>query len=224
MIEIAEQFQQLVEQRNACRAYLPDLVPQAVLDRVFSTARSAPSNCNTQPWVVHVASGAPLDALRKILPGKFSALELSLDFPYDGSYSGVYRERQYVAARALYDSLGIAREDKVARQDSFMRNFSFFGAPHAAFLFLPEPFGVREAADVGMFAQTLLLSMAAHGLGSCPQTALGFLSDPVREVLNVPQSQRLLFGISFGYADPEADVNRCRTERAALEQVVTFHT
>ena len=150
--------------------------------------------------------------------------DMSMDFPYDGSYEGVYKERQYGAAQALYDSLGITREEKERRQATFMRNFSFFDAPHVAFMFLPQPFGLREACDMGMFAQTLMLSMTAHGLGSCPQTALSFQVDLVRERLNIDASNKLVFGMSFGYPEDDAPVNRCATDRAALADVVTFHS
>lgn len=103
-----------------------------------------------------------------------------MDFPYDGAYEGVYKERQYASAQALYDAVSITRADKAARHTQFMRNFTFFDAPHGAFLFLPEPFGLREAADLGMYAQTLMLALTAHGLSSCPQTALSFQADFVR--------------------------------------------
>lgn len=223
MSELARNFSAVVAQRHSLRAFLPDPVPDATLESVFTDAALAPSNCNTQPWQVHVASGPALEALREVLPARFMAGQFSMDFPYDGSYEGVYKDRQYGAAKALYDSLGITREDKAARHETFMRNFTFFDAPHVAFLFLPEPFGLREAADLGMFAQTLMLSMTAHGLGSCPQTALSFLADPVREQLGVDPSNKLLFGISFGFPDPDASVNACRTDRAALQDFVSFH-
>ena len=119
----------------------------------------------------------------------------------------MYKERQYGSAQALYDAVGIERKDKVRRQEQFMRNFSFFDAPHVAFLFLPEPFGLREAADLGMYAQTLMLGMVAHGLGSCPQTALSFEADLIRETLGIDASNKLLFGISFG-----VPVTRCSSK------------
>jgi len=194
-----------------------------LLEHIFATALHSPSNCNTQPWIVHVASGEAIEALRSTLPGEFMAGKFTMDFPYDGSYHGVYKERQHASAQALYDSMGISREEKAKRHESFMHNFTFFDAPHVAFLFLPEPFGLREAADLGMFAQTLMLSFTAHGLGSCPQTALGFLADQVREQLSVDVSNKLVFGISFGYPDPDAPVNTCTTDRAALADLVTFH-
>ena len=52
-----------------------------------------------------------------------------------------------------------------------MGNFRF-DAPVVALL--PDGFGLREACDLGMFTQTVMLGLTAQGLGSCPQTALGF--------------------------------------------------
>jgi nitroreductase len=149
--------------------------------------------------------------------------QFAMDFPYDGKYQGVYQERQRGAAAALYHAMGIAREDKQKRNDAFMRNFIFFDAPHVAFLFMSQEHTLREAMDVGMYAQSLMLSLTAHGIGSCPQTALGFHADVVREVLGIDPQFKLLFGISFGYADENAAVNRCRTERADIKDNTFFH-
>jgi nitroreductase len=161
--------------------------------------------------------------LRSSMSERFMAGELSMDFPYDGKYEGVYRERQYGSAQALYDAVNVAREDKAGRHAQFMRNFIFFDAPHVAFMFLPEPFGLREAADLGMYAQTLMLAMTAHGLGSCPQTALSFQADFIRDSLGVDRSNKLLFGISFGYPDRDAPANNCLTDRASVADAVVFH-
>jgi nitroreductase len=218
-----EVFKEIVASRRSLRAFKSQPVPEDILQSVFTTAMQAPSNCNTQPWLVHVVSGELLETLRSEMAAGFTAGELSMDFPYDGSYDGVYKERQYGSAQALYDSIGIQRQDKVKRQAQFMRNFSFFDAPHVAFLCLPEPFGLREACDMGMFAQNLMLSLTAHGLGSCPQTALSFQVDYVKQKLDIDPSEKLVFGLSFGYPEVDAPVNQCQTDRAALEDIVTFY-
>lgn len=223
MSDTANVFEKVVASRRSLRAYLPQPVDQSTLDAVFSAAQRAPSNCNTQPWIVHVASGESIRTLREEMSDRFMSGEFNMDFPYDGVYEGVYKERQYGSAQALYDSVGIERNDKASRHEQFMRNFTFFDAPHVAFLFLPEPFGLREAADLGMYAQTLMLAMTAHGLGSCPQTALSFQADFIRQTLKVDAANKLLFGISFGYPDPDAPANTCQTDRAALPDTVSFH-
>lgn len=224
MTETAAIFDNIVASRHSLRAFLPKPVDAATLDTIFSVAQGAPSNCNTQPWVVHVVSGEKLETLRAEMPGRFMTGEFSMDFPYAGVYEGVYKERQYGAAQALYDAVNITRADKESRNKQFMRNFTFFDAPHVAFLFLPEPFGLREAADLGMYAQTLMLTLTAHGLGSCPQTALSFQADFVRAQLGIEASNKLLFGLSFGYPDPDAPANACVTDRAIVKDTVTFHS
>jgi nitroreductase len=223
MPDEARIFDEIVARRRSLRAFLPQPVDAATMERIFETAQRAPSNCNTQPWVVHVASGASLEALRAALPRRFMAGEINPDYPYDGVYEGIYKERQYGAAWALYDSVGVDRQDKPARHAQFMRNFTFFDAPHVAFLFLPEPFGLREAADLGMYAQTLMLAMTAHGLGSCPQTSLSFHAQFIRETLGIDALNKLLFGIAFGHPDMAAPANRCATDRASVADTVTFH-
>ena len=224
MTERASIFDEVVASRRSLRAYLPQPADAQTLETVFSVAQHAPSNCNTQPWIVHVASGASLQALKDEMSTRFMAGDMSMDFPYDGTYEGVYKERQYGSAQALYDAVNIERSDKAARHQQFMRNFTFFDAPHVAFLFLPEPFGLREAADLGMYAQTLMLALTAHGMGSCPQTALSFQANFIRAQLGIDASNKLVFGLSFGYPDPDAPANTCATDRAALADTVTFHS
>lgn len=217
-------FDEIVASRRSLRAFLPRAVDTATLEAIFTVAQRAPSNCNTQPWQVHVVSGDKLEQFRTEMPDQFMSGNFTMDFPYDGSYDGIYKERQHEAAQALYDAVDIAREDKAARHVQFMRNFTFFDAPHVAFLFLPEPFGLREAADLGMYAQTLMLTLTAHGMGSCPQTALSFQADYVRNALEVDASNKLVFGLSFGYPDPDAPANSCVTPRGPLSETVTFHS
>lgn len=209
----AQVFADVVGARRSVRGFSPEPIDEALLRRVFELAAWAPSNCNTQPWQVYVVSGEPLERLRRQLPEAMMRGEMSMDFPYDGQYAGVYRERQHDAAARLYSAMGIERGDKAARGTAFMRNFEFFGAPHAAFVFMAQPFGLREAADCGMYAQTLMLALSAHGIGSCPQTALSFHADILRRELNIAGEQQLLFGISFGYEDINAAANACRVPR-----------
>lgn len=221
--ELIEAFTTIVMARHSVRAFTPVAVEQSLLEQIFLTARHAPSNCNTQPWQAHVVSGVQKDALAAQLTDAINKGEFSMDFPYAGRYEGIYKERQYDAANQLYTAMGIPREDKAARGAAFLRNFTFFDAPHVVFLFMHESFGLREAADVGMYAQNLMLSMTAYGVASCPQTALGFHADCVRQALNIPTNMKLLFGISFGYEDAQQSANQARVEKASLAESVFFY-
>ncbi|MCY1182225.1 Nitroreductase NfnB [compost metagenome] len=118
--------------------------------------------------------------------------------------------------------MNIARDDEGGRNAAFMRNFVFFDAPHVAFFYLPAGFGLREAADLGMCAQTFMLALTAKGIASCPQTALSFSAEQVRDAVGASAGEILLFGISFGYEDPTVAANGARTGRAPREASFTF--
>lgn len=138
-------------------------------------------------------------------------------------YQGDYRARQIDAAKALFAAQGIERHDTEGRTRWFSRNFRFFDAPHGVFVFLHESFGIREAADCEMFAQTLMLAVVAEGLASCPRTELSFYPALVRELLNIPSSYKLLYGLAFGYEDPAHPANAARTDRLGLNDAAAFH-
>jgi nitroreductase len=49
-----------ISKRTSCRAYRPDAIPRADLERVIEAARLAPSACNKQPWRFAVVGDAAL--------------------------------------------------------------------------------------------------------------------------------------------------------------------
>lgn len=216
-------FDQIVRDRRSIRGFLSTPVAAEVLERVFETAAFAPSNCNTQPWYSHVVSGEMRDRLSGIFMQTIGQGKHSLDFPYEAKYDGIYRQRQLDVGLLLYKALGVTREDREGKRQAFLRNLEFFDAPHVVFIFMPEWCGIREACDVGMYAQTLMLAMRAHGIASCPQTILGYDADSVRRELEIGPDMKLLFGISFGYEDRSLPENRIIPDRATLDEHVKFY-
>ena len=212
-----------LKQRRSVRGFLDKPVPQDVLESVFSLAQHAPSNCNIQPWQVWVASGQVRDALRERMGDKVSrGVPFAPDYESLPRFDGVYRQRQVDCAMELYGSMGIAREDREGRQRAELRNFQLFDAPHVVFIGMEKQFGVTVALDVGMYIQSLLLTMTAHGLGACAQGSMRYYPDDVRELLEIPESTAIVLGISFGYEDPEIAANRTRVGRVPLGESVRF--
>lgn len=213
----------LMKTRRSRREFLPETVPQTELVEIFEAASYAPSNCNTQPWKVVVVSGERAANLKRTLTETIGQGEMQLDIPFDvGVYPTEQKQRMQAAAELMYNAAGIAREDREARDQFIIDNLNFFGAPQAAFFFLPEWAGTRGAADLGMYAQNVMLAMTARSIGSCPQTILSFNADAVRECLAVESGFQLLFGLSFGYFDPDRPLNQVCTDRAPTELSVDF--
>jgi len=218
-----EVFDHLTRSRRSVRGFLAQSLDPVLLEKIFATAAYAPSNCNTQPWQVHVVSGEVRDHLSDNFMRTIAEGEFSLDYPYDVKYEGIYRKRQLDIGILLYQALGVTREDEAGKRSAFLRNLVFFDAPHVAFIFMPDWCSIREAADVGMYAQNLMLAMQSRGVASCPQTILGYDADSVRRDLGIESDMKLLFGISFGYEDKSLPENQILPDRAELQESVHFY-
>lgn len=219
----AMSLEQAILERRSVRGYLPTPVPQDVLEQVFTLAQHAPSNCNIQPWFSYVASGATRDELRRRMVERVSkGNPVQPDFDHLPKFEGVYRTRQVDCAVELYNNMGIARDDHMGRMKATLRNFELFDAPHVVFIGMRREFGVTFALDVGMYIQTLMLVMTAHGIGSCAQGSMRYYPDDVREVFGVPAEIGIVLGISFGYEDSAVAANRTRIGRAPLAENVVF--
>ncbi len=215
-----------LKSRRTVRGFLPKAVPAALIRDIFSAAQASASNCNTQPWQVSVVSGAARDRLADALVAHILAgAKPAPVFPLgDANLQGVYRERQIACAADYYGVMGITREDKAGRNALMMKNWQFFGAPHVAFLSMPASMGPVNAIDVGIYLQSLMLLMVEHGLASCPQGALAVFPEPVADIAHIPEDHGILCGLSFGYADEQAQINQAVMPRAPLDDSVTFIT
>ena len=210
--------------RRSTRAYLDKQVPQDIIREVLDIARLAPSNSNTQPWHIAVASGAARQRLQAALMAHIEAGNPpNPQWPAGGvGLTDSYKERQYECAFAYYDALGIRREDKTDRALTVLKNYEFFGAPHVAFVSMPKTMNRANALDLGIFLQSIMLLFAERGIGCIPQGALAAFPDPVRAVCGIPDANGIVVGLSFGYPDETADINTLQQSRRPLENLAVF--
>ena len=198
-----------VQARRTIRAFKEEPVPEAVIREVLELARQAPSNSNTQPWRIDIVSGEARQRLQEAIFEEINAGTRPYPaFPPGGSgLKGRYKERQRECAFQYFGAVGIDKEDKQARMALSMKNWEFFGAPHAALLSYPETMHRANALDIGIFLQTLMLLFVERGIASCPQGALATYPGPVKAMLPVPEENAILCGLSFGYPDLDAQIN-----------------
>lgn len=220
-------FETTVKTRQSIRKFLPTPMTEAQIKQILADAQNAPSACNIQPWLVHIASGGTLERLKKRFQAAFAQGINQADFEFDqNKFKGDYEPRwrdQY--AHVFTTCYGIPREDNAARKVVYDDNVIGYGAPHMAFLFMPGIDGhdVNIASDVGMYSQTFLLSLTARGFGGIPQLTLAMFADDVREELGISSDYKLLHAISFGYPDWDAMQNKHRVGRVPVEENATLH-
>jgi nitroreductase len=212
-----------LRERRSTRAFLPRAVDRRLIEEVLEVAARAPSGGNLQPWLVDVLGGEPLARLKAeaigALAGDRSAMELTV---YPSPLPEPYRGRRHRSGDALYEAIGIPREDKPARLAQFARNFEAFGAPVLLFFSIDRIFDRPQWAHLGMFIQNLMLAAHERGLATCPQEAWAAVHELVARHIELPAERILYCGMALGYADEEAPINSLRTEREKVDAFARF--
>ena len=212
---------QAVTSRRSVRDFLDTPVPLETIRRVMETARWAPSGCNYQPWEATILTGEPLAKLRE----KLRAAEMKQpDYDWDApKQEDRYKHRLYELSASMFESLGVAREDKAGRAAAMGRNVVSFGAPVLLLCYFPRLMKEAQWSDTGMWLQTIMLLLREEGLDSCPQEFMAYYADPIMEHIGVStQTHRFFCGMGIGYRDPDAPVNSFDRNRVPLEEHVRF--
>jgi nitroreductase len=124
------EFDEVIRSRRSIRGFLDTPVPRALIAEVLELAMRAPTSMNTQPWHFHVVAGEVLDRIRAgNVERNLAGVPHSREFRLGPEYAGAHRERQVEIAKQRFGAMGIARDDRQARQDWILRGFRQFDAP-----------------------------------------------------------------------------------------------
>ncbi|MDA1100471.1 MAG: nitroreductase [Proteobacteria bacterium] len=210
------EFQALVDTRRSVRGYKKDPVPRRVIDEILAVAKGAPSSMNSQPWHVHVLTGAPLDEVRRRNMAEMEAgVKPKRDIFTHGPYEGVHRVRQVEIAKKLFAAMGVERHDQERRQDWVRRGFRQFDAPVSIILTYDRVLdpGATCHFDLGALSYGIVLAAWDRGLGAVVNGQGIARSDIVREVAGIPQDEVIMTAIAMGYPDDDFPANTVRSDR-----------
>ena len=170
-------FQAFVSSRRSTRDFLSTPVPDEIIQQIIADGLTSPSWSNTRPIRVAVAKGDVRDRLSKEFLSRWEAIK--------GARSGIFGKIKAVLKRKglptsnwivtrpyhkdlivrsknqgkeFFSFIGVDRDDKKARDQSWARNYEFFGAPVELFIFTHKSLGKYSASDAGLFMQNLILS------------------------------------------------------------------
>ncbi|NNE42400.1 MAG: nitroreductase [Marinicaulis sp.] len=212
-----------VKSRRSIRSFTDKTPPADLIKGILSKAVRAPSGGNLQPWHIVVLGGEKLTSLKEHMETRVLKGPDEPEYAiYPKNLAEPYRSRRYNVGEAMYSSIGIERENKLARLQQLSQNFQFFGAPIGLFLHTPKFMGPPQWADLGMWLQTVMLLLREEGLDSCPQEAWAMYPDAVRKFVPIPDDHIMFCGMSIGYRDADAPINKFKAERAPVEENTTF--
>jgi len=217
-----ETLQDVLHARHSCRAFLPDALPRATVEKIVTAAGRAPSWCNAQPWQVIVTAGAETERLRNGLMDEVQTASHSPDIPFPARYSGPYQDRRRTCGWQLYDAVGVTKGDRDASRAQMMENFRFFGAPHIALITSDQELGQYGLVDCGGFITAFTLAAQALGIATIPQAAVASYTPYLRRFFDLPEDRVIVCSIAFGLSDTQHPANSFRTGRAPLGEVLCW--
>ena len=227
--ETTRAVDEAITSRHSIRAYLPRPVPRDTIEDILRVAARAPSGTNTQPWKVHVLTGAAKDGLS-------AAIKAAFDDPaertthseeyayYPTQWQSPYIDRRRKVGWDLYGLLGIGKTDKERMHAQHGRNYLFFDAPVGLIFTIDRVMQQGSWLDYGMFLQNIMVAARARGLDTCPQAAFTQFHRIIERQLGLGADEMVVCGMSLGFADPAAIENTLVTEREPVEGFTRFHS
>ena len=214
------ELQEAIRGRRSIRHFLPKPVSKKIIEEIIADTLWAPSWGNTQPWEIVAVTGEPLEKFKKqnreaLLAGDVSTPDIPMPEAWPDAYKMRYRE----LGKSVLGSLAIAREDKEARFQHFVRMFDLFDAPAIILVTTDKKLLVEYAMlDVGIFLHGFCLLAYDRGLGTCIMAAIVSYPEIVRELFSIPENKRLVMGVAIGWPDPNSPVNCFERKRGTIEE------
>lgn len=208
-----------MKQRRSARAFLERPVARETLELLLHLATQAPSAINLQPWELTVVSGEEKKRLSRLLVKRMKERNISCGPGAKRPLSEAFMARQ----RGLLNTLQPNLPENTLFQDFINEgSCNFYGAPTAVIISLDQVFSSARLTDIGVLVGYLVL--AAHGLGlsTCPIGLITAFDEDIKEELSLSDQKQVVIGIAVGYGDPDAPINRGRSERVPLKDVVKW--
>ena len=217
-----------ITSRRSIRAFLPTPIPEATIREILEVATRAPSGTNTQPWKVHVLTGAARqrlgDAIRAVYDDPAERAQHTEEYDYyPREWISPYIDRRRKVGWDLYGLLEIGKTDKDKMHAQHGRNYVFFDAPVGLIFTIDRIMAQGSWLDYGMFLENIMVGARGRGLDTCPQAAFTQFHRVIRRELQLPDDEMVVCGMALGVADNEAVANRLTTARAAVDEFARFH-
>jgi nitroreductase len=208
-----------MKERRSTRAFLEKTVARETLEYLLHLATQAPSAINLQPWELTIVSGEEKKRLSRVLVKRMKERNITCGPGAKNPLSEAFMERQRGLLNTIQPHLP---EDIVFQNFINEGSCNFYGAPTAVIISIDQVFSSARFTDIGVLVGYLVL--AAHGLGlsTCPIGLITAFDEDIKEELNISDEKQVVIGVAVGYGDPDAPINRGRSERVPLQDVVKW--
>jgi len=214
-----------VTSRRSVRQFINKPVEIEKLQRVFEKAQMSASGGNTQPWNAIVVTGDMLTDITAKIKEKAASAPMGEGHEYaiyPKGLDGRYEDQRRAVGKAMFDAVGLERDDAAGRIAQMGKNWDSFGAPVQLFTYCPKYMGPPQWSDMGMWLQTVMILLREEGLDSCAQEIWAMYGTYMRELLSIDDDHIFFCGMAIGYRDEDDPINNFERPRAALDDVLDW--
>jgi len=210
---------EVIKERRSTRAFLDRTVDRGEIETLLRLSTQAPSAINLQPYELTVVSGQEKQRLSRLLVKRMRERNISCGPGAKSPLPDYFVERERGLLRVIRPCL----PEQTPFQDFINEgSCNFYGAPTAIIITIDQVFSSARLTDIGVLVGYLVLSAHALGLGTCPIGLITAFDDDIKEALSIPDEKKVVIGVAVGYRDPDAPVNRSRSERVPLNDLIRW--
>lgn len=200
--------------RHGCRSFKSEPIDKNTIKTIIEAATRAASGGNSQPWEIFVAGGESLDKIKNLfLSNSQNSTQSNPDV------SKIPAAHQARMQELLGDMSAVAG-DSMKQLGEMMGNF--FNAPAVIYLCLDKDLAGLSYFDLGALSQGIMLKALEHGLSTMPAGCFTQYPEIVKKELDIPDNLLIVAGIAIGYEDTLHPINKFRSKRRSIDEVVTF--
>jgi len=211
----------LIKQRKSIRAFTKEVPPRRLILECLEAASWAPNPTSQQPWQFIVLTGDSLKKVSEIIMETYSgaADKTATQLIENSENARILEQRK---KENFSEMLGFLKENNTDMTSLGEGNFNFHRAP-LAIIFATYPYKDQNYLKSTVSAvQTFMLAATSHGLGTCWANAVSICQDTIKKELGLQDELILVDGVSVGYPDPKASINKVPRHRLPIEQVVSW--
>ncbi|MFC1671445.1 nitroreductase [Spirochaetota bacterium] len=208
------EFSEVLKARKSRRWYQDKPVQEETIKKILEWASLSPSFMNNQPWEVAVVTGQKLKEVAELMDKRYKEKKSTHSISWDINWP----ERQ----REIFEKKKKeANTERILPEDPL--GIWMYNAPAVLLIHIHRDLNEWALFDIGLFAQTLMLSATAMGVNTVPQARMGNDNEEVAEILGLGKERRIIMGVTMGYADETHSNNRYRSPRQDFSEWTTWH-
>ncbi len=200
--------------RHGCRSFKSEPVDQNTIKNILEAATRAASGGNSQPWEIFVAGGDELERVKQLfLTNSQNGSQVNPDM---SKLPAAHQARMQELLSDMSDAAGEAMKEL----GELMGNF--FNAPVVIYLCMDKNLAGLSFFDLGALSQGIMLKALEHGLSTMPAGCFLQYPEILHKELGIPDELSVIAGIAIGYEDSVHPINKFRSKRRPIDEVVTF--